>query len=89
MGSASRIKPAKLGEKLLMIRQEFKYSLSQMAAALSDEQAKILKQAVSKFEKGEREPNLIILLRYATMAGVTMEMLVNDEVELKKIGLNT
>lgn len=84
MGSATRMKPAKLGEKLLAIRKKFDYSLSQMANRLSCEQIRIPRTDISRFEKGQREPNLIILLHYAKLAGVTIEMLVDDKIELPK-----
>jgi len=79
MGSARRRKPAKLGEKLKLIRENFEYSFSQMAAALSDRETQVLKTDVHKFENCEREPNLIILLRYARLAHTTMEILVDDK----------
>ena len=76
-----RLKPLKLSKKLLSIREGFNYSLSQMATALSDKHVKIRRQDISRFEKGEREPNLIILLRYARLVGTTMEILVDDEID--------
>jgi DNA-binding XRE family transcriptional regulator len=79
MGSASRRKPAKLGEKLKSIRENFEYSFSQMAVALSDREIQVLKTDVHKFENGDREPNLIILLRYARLGNTTMEVLVDDK----------
>ena len=83
MGGASRMKPQRLGEKLLAVRRKFDYSLSQMANALSSDQVKIPRTDVSRFEKNQREPSLIVLLRYARLAGVTMETLVDDDLELK------
>ena len=82
MGSASRMKPKKLGEKLLTIRRKLGYSLSQMAEALSCEQIKIPRTDISRFEKNQREPSLILLLKYAKLANVSMETLVDDEIEL-------
>ena len=41
-----------------------------------------LRARVSEYERGVREPDLIILLRYAKLAGVRMAMLVDDEMEL-------
>jgi transcriptional regulator with XRE-family HTH domain len=79
MGSASRRKPARLGEKLKTIRENFEYSFSQMAAALSDRDVKVLKTDVHKFENGEREPNLIILLKYARLGNVTIDFLADDK----------
>ena len=78
----SRLKPAKLGEKLLAIRRRSDSSLSQIAAMLSDESVKIRKQDVSRFERGEREPNLIILLRYARLARISVESLIDDDLNL-------
>ncbi len=89
MGSTSRRKPAKLGEKLKSIRENFEYSFSQMAAVLSDRDIKVLKTDVHKFENGEREPNLIILLRYAKLVGITMEALVDDKVKITDLRRNT
>jgi transcriptional regulator with XRE-family HTH domain len=37
---------------------------------------------VSSYESGRREPDLIILLRYARLARVPMETLVDDKLEL-------
>ena len=38
--------------------------------------------AVSNFELGTREPDLLIVLRYARLVGVPMETLVDDQVDL-------
>lgn len=78
----SRLRPAKLGEKLLEIRRRSDNSLSQMAAMLSDDAVKIRRQDVSRFERGEREPNLIILLRYARSAHIPIEVLIDDNLNL-------
>jgi transcriptional regulator with XRE-family HTH domain len=80
MGTA-RQKPVKLGDKLLSIRKSFNYSLSQMATSLSDDEAKIRRQDVSRFEKGEREPSLIILLRYAQLVSISTDVLIDDKIE--------
>lgn len=76
-----RVRPDKLGKKLATIRKGFEYSLSQMAASLSDGRVKIRRQDVSRFEKGEREPSLIILLRYARSVKTTIDVLVDDEID--------
>lgn len=79
MGSAGRKRPKQLGRKLKAIRDRFNYSFAEMAEQLSDQDVLVLRTDVSRFEKGEREPNLIILLRYARLAGTTMEVLVDDK----------
>jgi len=40
--------------------------------------------SVSGFERGKREPDLIVLLRYARLAKVPMEVLVDDKLSLAK-----
>jgi hypothetical protein len=37
--------------------------------------------AVSGYERGVREPSLIVLLKYARLAGCTMEDLVDDKIK--------
>lgn len=82
MGSASRIKPEHLAKKLLVVRNNLNLSQTEMAEKLSWKRFKIRRSDVSRYEIGIREPSLIILLQYARLAGVTMEMLVDDEIEL-------
>ena len=85
MGSASRIKPEYLSQKLLTIRTNLGLSQIELAEKLSDNRIHLRKSDISRYESGLREPSLIVLFRYAKLAGVTMEMLVDDEIELKII----
>jgi hypothetical protein len=50
-------------------------SQTEMARAL---QLKVHYSAVSNFELGTREPDLIVVLRYSRLAGVPMEAIVDD-----------
>ena len=79
MGRSRRNKPAKLSHKLLAIRKRLRMSQTEMARAL---ELKVHYSAVSNYELGTREPDLIIVLRYARLAGVPMEMLVDDKMSL-------
>jgi transcriptional regulator with XRE-family HTH domain len=79
MGRQPREKPARLGDKLLAIRQLLGYSQTQMAKMLELE---INYSAISNYELGTREPSLIVLLRYARLARVPVELLLDDEVDL-------
>ena len=38
--------------------------------------------AVSAYERGVREPDLIVLLRYARLAKVSVESLIDDKLDL-------
>jgi hypothetical protein len=50
-----------------------------MAKAL---QLKVHYSAVSNFELGTREPDLIVVLRYSRLAAVPMESIVDDQLSL-------
>lgn len=81
MGHKARRKPSRLAEKLIRIRTELGLSQNGIIRELgaTDE----LRQShISGFELGAREPSLIVLLQYARLAGVTMEALVDDNLDL-------
>jgi len=79
MGRSRRNKPKKLSQKLLAIRQRLQMSQTEMARAL---QLQVHYSAVSNFELGTREPDLIVVLRYSRLAGVPMEAIVDDQLSL-------
>jgi|SRR5947209_16046639 len=81
MGRASRPKPARLAEKLRQIR--ISLGLSQNGMILRMGLNKLLvREEVSLFEHGLREPPLPVLLEYARIANVYVEALIDDEVNL-------
>jgi transcriptional regulator with XRE-family HTH domain len=81
MGSASRQKPAKLAEKLLVIRQKLGLSQNGMARhlGLSEE---LEQERISKYERGILEPPLHVLCAYAEVANVYLEVLAKDNLDL-------
>lgn len=81
MGKRARQKPLRLGEKLLQVRNTFGLSQAEMFRRLEAEELTPLKQ-ISKYELGITEPPLAVLLRYARVAGVCVEVLIDDELEL-------
>lgn len=76
MGRKSRTKPQKLHAKLLAIRRRLNLTQPAMAERLEIVSAKRL----SEFESGRREPDLLVLLRYARVAGCSVEHLIDDEI---------
>lgn len=80
MGRTSRRRPARLGEKLLCIRQALGLSQNQLIRRLGFEE--LVQGTVSAFESGGREPSLLVLLAYARAAGVSVETLIDDELDL-------
>ena len=79
MGRSRRNKPKKLSQKLLAIRKRLNLSQTEMAKAL---QLKVHYSAVSNYELGTREPDLLIVLRYSRLADVPMETIVDDQLAL-------
>jgi transcriptional regulator with XRE-family HTH domain len=84
MGSARRPQPERLPAKLLQIRQLLDLTQEQMASRLSRVKSPPQPGLISRFEQGKREPSLLVLLEYARIAGVPMESLVDDEIDLPK-----
>lgn len=81
MGRASREKPARLGQKLLQIRNALGLSQAGMLRALGMSEH-YGRHYISGFERGEREPPLEVLLRYSQVAKVWMNALVDDELDI-------
>ena len=81
MGRVKRWRVERLPEKLLQIRLTLNLSQNELIREL-DLADKIYQSNVSGYELGEREPPLPILLRYARLAGVYLDVLVDDELDL-------
>jgi transcriptional regulator with XRE-family HTH domain len=81
MGSKPRLKPERLAEKLIQVRTALGLSQTELLHRLGVEDLISYKQ-ISKYETGNGEPMLVILLRYARVAGVSMDVLVDDELNL-------
>ena len=80
MGNA-RPRPERLGEKLRQIRLSLGLSQSELLRRLDAEDL-IAYSQISGYETGQREPSLQILLRYARVACVPTEVLIDDELDL-------
>src|SRR5256885_10945381 len=80
MGNA-RPKPKRLAEKLRTIREALGLSQTQMLKRL-EQQETMHYGRISEYESGKREPTLMTILQYARVAGVHMEDLVDDELDL-------
>ena len=83
MGKAARRRPARLGEKLVQIRETLGLSQNGMIRHLGLTDV-ISRDNVSAYELGRREPSLLVLLKFARAAGVTIDDLVDDSIDLPK-----
>jgi transcriptional regulator with XRE-family HTH domain len=81
MGVKARQKPRRLAEKLLQIRLALGLSQSELVRHLQLEDT-ISYKKISDYERGEREPTLLILLRYARAAGISTDVLIDDKMKL-------
>lgn len=84
MGRAARRKrhyPKRLGEKLLHIRSTLGLSQNEMLKHLGSPEG-LLGTSISGYERGVREPPLLILLEYARIAGVCLDMLIDDDIDI-------
>lgn len=83
MGRKGREKPLRLAEKLLQIRNCIDGGISQdelvVRLGLGD---KIDRTYISKWEGAVIEPPLRVLLRYGDLAGVILDVLADDSLEL-------
>lgn len=81
MGKRARPKLKRLAEKLVQIRQALGLSQSEMFKRLDVEGFSEVKR-ISDYEIGKSEPPLVVLLRYARVAGVYVDVLIDDEMDL-------
>jgi transcriptional regulator with XRE-family HTH domain len=81
MGRLPRPRPARLGEKLLQIREALGLSQNGILRILGFADV-IDRSAISDYENDVREPPLPVLLEYAQAANVFVDVLINDELDL-------
>jgi len=81
MGRYPRPKQKRLGKKLLQIRKAFGLSQNEMLRHLGVEKD-LTRTNISNYEIGHREPPLYVLLRYAEVAGVCTDVLIDDRRDL-------
>lgn len=81
MGRSPREKPVRLAEKLAYIRNSLNLSQEEMIRLLGLE-ARLTREEISKYERGLRAPSLPNLLKYARAAGLIVDELIDDEIDL-------
>src|SRR5215210_4075064 len=81
MGRRARYIPGRLPEKLSRIRQSLGLTQQEMLERL-DLPEEILQTSISQYERGKIEPPIFVLLRYADVANVWLEVLLRDHLDL-------
>jgi transcriptional regulator with XRE-family HTH domain len=77
----SRPRPKHLAKKVLEIRRTLGVSQGELVRQLGV-QALIDHTTISKYELDKNEPPLAILLAYARLAGIPVEQIIDDELDL-------
>jgi transcriptional regulator with XRE-family HTH domain len=79
MARYRRKSPKKLAEKLREVRLRLEMTQEEVAKELGTDSG-----AISRFERGLREPSLLEILAYSYMSGVGVEILIDDKKSLAK-----
>jgi transcriptional regulator with XRE-family HTH domain len=81
MGRGSREKPERLAEKLVQIRMALGLSQNEILSRMRLTE-RLNRDDISKYERGVREPSLRVILRYARLAGISTDVLIDDKLDL-------
>ena len=82
MGRSHRVRPSRLGRKLKQIRTALGLSQTQMVERLALRKAAVYPASISLYELGQREPPLKVLLRYAELGNICLDVLADDTIRL-------
>ena len=69
--------PKKLGAKMREVRLRLEMTQEEVAKYLATDSG-----AVSRYERGLREPSLLEILAFSRMSGVGVEVLIDDKMSL-------
>ena len=78
MGTKKRLYPRRTAKKLKQIRQRLELSQGELANSLGVEN----RAQISAYENGKRDAPIVVLLRYARLAKVPLETIVDDQLSL-------
>lgn len=83
MGKNPRRRQRQLPDKLRQIRETLELSQNEilLRMGLAEE---LTRNIISNYEHGHREPPLHVLLQYAHLAGLCLDVLVDDQLEVPK-----
>lgn len=80
---AQKLRPKRLGSKLAEIRRQLQLSQNGLIRRLgfTDE---LVREEISAFERGVRVPPILFLLEIARAVNVSVEALIDDDLDLPK-----
>ena len=83
MKKSSRTKSNRLPEKLVTIRSALQLSQAEILERMGFG-GELFRSNISQYERGRRVPPLLVVLQYARVAGISMEEIVDDALNLPK-----
>ena len=78
MARYRRKAPKKLGGKIREVRLHLEMTQEQVADYLGTDSG-----AISRYERGLREPSLLEILAFSRMSGIEMEVLIDDTLDIR------
>jgi transcriptional regulator with XRE-family HTH domain len=78
------ISPERLAEKLKQIRESLNLSQNEILAQLGFKE-RLFRSNISQYELGTREPSLLVLLAYARLAKISVDVLIDDELDFNYV----
>lgn len=85
MGRQRRPVPRLLAGKLKRIRVEMGIGQAEMARRLARAPSPPDGAMISRYERGEREPNLFVILAYARLADIPVDLLLDDALAVREV----
>ncbi len=84
MGKNNIERPERLAEKLLNVRLKLGLSQAKMGEALGKYDVERRGSSIRAYEKEDQLPPILVVLAYARLANVSMDLLIDDERDLPK-----
>lgn len=79
MARYRRKSPKKLGNKMREIRKRLDMTQEEVARHLGTDSG-----AISRYERGLRDPSLLEILAFSRMSGVGVEVLIDDKMKIAR-----
>jgi transcriptional regulator with XRE-family HTH domain len=83
MERSRRARPVRLAKKLRQIRTALGITQQQMFERLGETKTPLYRGHIGEYETGTRE--VLVLLRYARIAGVYVDVLIDDDLDLPDV----
>jgi len=82
MGRAKKVTPKFLAKKLETIRKDLGITYEELIIKLDCPEVPLYRASISQYESGKIEPPLPVLLKYARLANISTDFLIDDDIEI-------